>query len=558
MSLTFQEFIDSQKRFLVYLVKLRPYKKYTGFSLVSGAIYKKSIPEKIVHVRVNLNGLSAGSSASLNAGEYYYDSATSELYIRLSDGSNPSGSDIYAYHFMYFSTRYDPQMNDPDNNYWHEQIKEVPTVARGRSETLSKMTITIGSLRFYNGNEFWKDYWNDLFLDLIEFEIIITGFVLKDTDRTEDWLPWANKKTILKGLCKRSKYNDDEVIFKLGEPIDFFETTFPLTEYTTSVYPNLDPNAVGRFIHRGYGIVKGIEAVQVNTSNYTYKFDDQAITSIQAVYDEDGATLSTSSQNLTNAEIVLSSSTTKSVFVDYTKNVGSSPYNRAGDIKNEILTNVLQVDSSAIDSASYTGLNTSRNYALGISIDSRLTIQTIFEDINASVLAEDNINRDGQFTTKAIAKPSSSDANQQEYTDYLNITGEPTFEISIDSIANRILIGYSKNNSISGEGIQYKYASTDALGNDYEIIKVITIPTLLTNETDALAVGALYVPFLNSPENKIKLKTDLKPYSQWIGETFKYDRPSAGDGPTGAGAYWKILRIRENYQTGETEIIGVN
>ena len=104
-------------------------------------------------------------------------------------------------------------------------------------------------------------------------------------------MPWANKKTILKGLCKRESYNDREVVFKLGEIFDFFATTFPLTEFTSATYSNLDTEAEGRNIPRGYGVVKGVQAVQTDTTNYTYKFNDQTVTSIDAVYDEDGATL---------------------------------------------------------------------------------------------------------------------------------------------------------------------------------------------------------------------------------------------------------------------------
>ena len=555
MSLTFQQFIDNEHHFKVYLVKIRPYQEITGFTLHSGAVYKKTVTDKIVHCRQNLVAMTAGASASLSAGQWFYDSSTEELYVRMLDDSSPSGSNVYAYHYLYFSTYYSPELGDPDNNYWTDQIKNIPEITRGRSGTLSRVTTTFGKLKFFNGDNYWKDKWNSLKLDFVQFEIYLSGFVFKVSDRTKDWLPWANKKTILKGLCKRESYSDKEVIFKLGEIFDFFASTFPLTEYSTSTYSNLDTGATGRSIHRGYGILKGIEAVEIDTTNYTYKFDDQAVTSIDAVYDSDGTTLSTSSTSTTNATVTLSSSTNKTVYVDYTKTVGTS--SRAGSIKLEILQNVLGIATADIDTAAYSTLDTDRPYTLGISIPSKKPILDIFKEINESVLAEDNVNRDGQFTTKKIVKASSGDANQQTYTDYLNVLGEPQFDQNIDNLANRILIGYDRDHS-KEEANQYKFQSVDALGNEYELVKVLTIPTALRSSSDATAIGTAYVPFLNAPETQVKFKTTLKPFSQWVGETIKYDRPAEDDGPSGGSAYWKILRIRENYSKGTTEIIGVN
>ena len=556
MALTWQQFIDTENSLKVYLARLRPYQEYTGWTLVSGTLYKKSITQKIVHVRFDRENMALGSSeTTLNPGEWFYKDSTSELFVELTGGADPAAGNVYGYYYLFFSTHYNRLMGDPDDNYWNELIEGVPAIERGRDGTLSRDTISFGELAIKNGGGFFNSLWNTVFLDQIQLELFVTGYVLQPITNTEDWLPWASKKQIFKGLAARARYTDALVTFSVADFLDLLFIDFPLAQYDTTTWPNLDPNVVGQPIHRGYGILRGIEAVQIDTTTFKYKFDDQGVTSIQAVYDETGATLARASDNLPAGETTLTAATTKRVFVDYTKNIGSTPFNRPGEIKKEILTNVLKIADADIDTAAYDTLDTARPYALGVSVPEIVPVSEIFDLINRSVLAEENTDRLGKITTQKKAKPAAGDPNQQVYDDTLNILPPIEFAATIENLADAVLVGYDRDYSKS-EADGFKFVTGDAVANDYESINITTIPTALTKSADAAAIAAAYKPFIDKPELSVNFNTPLKCFDQKVGDTFTYSRP-AGKGPTGLGAYWKISRMRENFVANITELTGV-
>lgn len=560
MSLTWQKFIDAEKSFKIYLVKIKPYKKYDSFSVHSGATHKKNVNEKIIACRFDLTGLTLGTDEnSLSAGEFFYKESTKELFIRCPGDVTPSIGSVYGYFYIYFCNRYDKNIGDPDGVYWRESIDEMPTVTRGRSGTLTRLTVSFGELSIRNGDNFFNDIWMEYFWNDIECEILITGFVYGSKPEQKTWLPWANAKTIFKGCLRRKSFTDNLVKFEICDLIDLLDIPFPLSTYDSTTYTNLDPNAEGQPIQRGYGILKGIKAVQIDTTgNGSYKIDDQTINSFDSIYDEDGATLSTSSTDTTKGEFTLSAATSKAVFVNYTKNTGAgSPYNRAGSIKKEILENVLGIAAANIDLNSYTTLDTDRPYTLGISIKEQTPIVEVFDFINRSVLAEDITSRDGKLKTRKITKPAAGDPDQQVYDEEQNLIGEegPEIEISNVNVASSVLIGYEQNHSLPEE-LQFKYEAGTGAGTDFETIKIITINTALVNSADAATVTGIYKTFIEKPEIFIKFKTPIKPFSQFVGETFKFSRRT-GKGPDSLTAYWKILKINENFNTNQTEILGV-
>lgn len=532
---TFKESGNSKA---VYLVKLRPYQELSGFALDGGSVYKKSFAQKTVACRFNLTWLTlAVSRVAMSAGDFYYDAATQALYVWLAGGANPATGRTFAYFYMYFSTL----ERDYDGvNVWREKLKTVPDFNRGRDGFLDRIATSYGNLNFFNAG-----YWDSIFAAYefynAQVEVILTGYLRSPVTARPAFLPWAEAKTIMRGVVLPDSYADAEVSFKFFDNLKLLETPFPLSKYDLATWPNLDPSADGQAVHRGYGALKGIRAVEVDTTAKRFKIDDQAIASIQAVYDDTGVIAHTAYLSAGEFTVTAYQGT---VYCDYTKNIGSGP-NYSADIKKEIFKNVLGLTDADLDLTSFTALNTARPYALGISVPDPRPIYEIFDEINESILAEDATDRDGRFVTSAIAKPSASDPGTQTYTGYKNVLRDPKITAVWDNVAGNVRLGYARDFSRSGDD-QWLYTSAIAGGVKYPEAADLTFQTAIVSKADADSVAALRIPFHDRPEWVCEFVSRIKPFDQSVGQTVKYDRVAEGKGPSGLGAYWKIVGIDEN------------
>lgn len=552
MALTFQQFIDDPNSFHVRLVKLRPYKKLSGWSLDSGSVYKTTFARDSLNqgdpaaVRHALTDLPlAASRAAMSAGDWFYDAASSLLYVWLSGGADPAGQDVYAYFWLYFCEPCEKNYFDATND-WKGLVLETPEISRGRYSTFDRLANSFGDLGLSNVTHFFDSIWTGYFLDNIEFEMIVYGYVLDPVTQAKNWLPWADARTVMRGLAGRGRFAANEASFEVKDFLDYLSIPFPLASYGVSTWPNLDPGRDGQPVHIGYGPLVGIEAVLIDSAANKYKFNAESVTSIDnGPYDENGTALGTSSTSTANAEFTLTAPHSGRVFIDFTRDVGTgATKNRGGTIKKHILLNVLGVASANVDSTAYDTLDTDRPYVLGISIPARQPVSDIFDEINRSVLAEDNTTRDGLLTTNKIAKPTSGDPDQQTYSDYSNVIGEPVVTVEASRLARSVNVGYMRDRS-RPDSAQYRFTSGAGAGNDYPLLEDAEILTALTAKADADAIAAAYKPFIEKPVAVIEIETRLKPYAQYVGQTIEYS-----DSPGGFGLYWKILRFQQASREG--------
>ena len=69
---------------------VEPFERMLIWSLDSGATYTKTASHFVIDILEGTTSLVEASSSTLSSGEWFYDSATSIVYIRTSDDFNPN------------------------------------------------------------------------------------------------------------------------------------------------------------------------------------------------------------------------------------------------------------------------------------------------------------------------------------------------------------------------------------------------------------------------------------------------------------------------------------
>ena len=123
-------------------VIIRPKLRIETWTLHSGSVYYHDFSYGYVtSVMVDGAALTAGSSSSLSAGQFYWDHSARRLYVRKTSGA-PAGTDWIVVTFeLYFSTKEAywyriPTDSTTDQVFWSGSIVTAPTVTRSASDTI--------------------------------------------------------------------------------------------------------------------------------------------------------------------------------------------------------------------------------------------------------------------------------------------------------------------------------------------------------------------------------------------------------------------------------------
>lgn len=257
-----------------YLVVIEPRKKVTGFTLFSGSVY--SVAFSLTHfgeVRlVEQDGvaLTAGSSSSLSAGQFYHDLNASVLYVRMSDSSNPSTKFVTAQFEVYLGTLDVPTYRVPTDSstrlvYFEPLVEKSPS----RKDTIKDLLFGFApdqrdSLNLLNGSARFERLLFDCSFSMAP----ITAYHWLGDARTENNA--ASRKRILSGFCKDVTYSESggKVAIQVFDDRNQFTSEFRnegVTSYLGSgTFPNLDPQLEGRALRRVYGVVDGCKPYNID------------------------------------------------------------------------------------------------------------------------------------------------------------------------------------------------------------------------------------------------------------------------------------------------------
>ncbi len=210
---TYEEFIQLIASEKATLAWIEPKQRLLLWTLDSGAIYKRAVPEYTVGLRVATTELTEVFTEVLNPGEFFFKYLTKELFVRLADDSNPQSSFMSARYRLFFSSY--------PANLTHDLLKTGNGVHyEGRLVGTPKFTFEVdnedqfgvalesgGSLRLINNDGFFESIY-----DKYSFENART--------RLYSWspsLPIGEKKILFDGSVEDKDFKKASATFRIKD-----------------------------------------------------------------------------------------------------------------------------------------------------------------------------------------------------------------------------------------------------------------------------------------------------------------------------------------------------
>jgi hypothetical protein len=166
---TFSEYKEKESSEKIALVVIESGRRLMGWVLHSGSVYKitEFSSPKIVSVEDNGTTLVAGSSASLSAGQYYYDESASILYLRASGSGNPNARFITLTEKNFYSNngvKASFDLSIGHDVYWLPMLSDTSdfTLELDNQNQIGVAIEGSGSIRFFNDQDYWKSRFDKL------------------------------------------------------------------------------------------------------------------------------------------------------------------------------------------------------------------------------------------------------------------------------------------------------------------------------------------------------------------------------------------------------------
>ncbi len=263
--MTYATLLDSETARQNYLAVLKPRRIVTGFSVFSGSVYVADFDYgQVVIAEENGASLTLGTSSALSAGQFYYDTDESKLYVRLSGGGNPNLIFLVVTYEIYIGT-FDAHFNRvPTDNttrvvYFDPLIKKSPTLKQSMSDAIfGYIPIESSSIELINAEHVFEKHIYDSSFN--NASIVLYHWIGD--------LKTENIKLVMNGLMSDIDYNDGDLSINIRDRNDIFNNEFrnPNVDnfYDSVSFPNVDPQLSGKPIRQVYGRVEGFKPVNIS------------------------------------------------------------------------------------------------------------------------------------------------------------------------------------------------------------------------------------------------------------------------------------------------------
>lgn len=261
--MTYSTLLQSEKAIKEgYLAILQPRRRLTGWSLYSGFVYSTSYDlGDIDHIEENGVDMVEATSTSLTAGEYYYDAASSILYMRTYQSADPDSVQIGVHYNIYCATDAQNYYLDPLDSTtniveYEPIIKQAPDIKSTTSDSLfGALPVQSSNIKLINADHAFERH-------------IYASSFNKAVIKIYHWLDSIeNINLFYNGLMSDVSYDTSEIQIKCVDRVDELSEEYrnPTTSFfSTTDFPNVEPNMIGKPIRYVYGFVKGFVPVNVD------------------------------------------------------------------------------------------------------------------------------------------------------------------------------------------------------------------------------------------------------------------------------------------------------
>lgn len=251
-------FINASASQKIILTKLYATKRFINFTDEGGNVYSKVVDKFVTAVKTSDNvALTEGSSAALNSGEFFYDSITSTVYVRLSDDSDPNLSKLIFTVALFFANQpmslpHDLQPGSRDV-YWDGRISSAPNfkTSIGIGQDLVS-TVGSGTLELHNLDGGLDNDYDDLVFENQVMEV----YSLNKRDVL------GTVKLIFIGIVHDKTFDSETVQIKVKD--DFFNLLEDVPQGVFDENDNVNDNVLGKYKRWVYGRVDGMQLQSID------------------------------------------------------------------------------------------------------------------------------------------------------------------------------------------------------------------------------------------------------------------------------------------------------
>lgn len=248
-----------------FLCILRPRRRVLNFSLVSGSTYKASFTYGDVYT-VEADGLelTEAASSTLAVDEWFYDSDTNELYVRLTSGADPDTVYLISTYNIYTGTNDSHWYSDPLDDtsrvvYYDAVISKSPVIKYSTGDLLNGYMPVQSSSVVINNSEHWLD--KHLYDSSFSQAQVLLYHWLDDLEVT-------NLKLVLNGILNNVDMSDQTVTFSLKDRLDIFQSEYRHDVgdqfFTLATFSSLEANAVDTPIRAVFGMVDNFAPTNID------------------------------------------------------------------------------------------------------------------------------------------------------------------------------------------------------------------------------------------------------------------------------------------------------
>lgn len=248
-----------------YLIVLKPARRVSSWTLDTGSVYYNDFSLGYVSgVAVDGVDLTAGSSSTLSAGEFYWDNDNSRLYIRKYDSSAPAASDfIIITYEIHVATNDQHWYRIPTDSsttvvYFDPYVVDPPQIKTTTKDLLfGVLPIQSTTLVLNNAEHFFEEH---LYEGSFNEKNCDVYHLLGELDT-------ANIKKVYSGIMGDIIYRKGTLSITINNDYQIFEEEFrssgTVQFYKTSDYSQLDPKFEGKPVRTVYGMVDGFRPVNI-------------------------------------------------------------------------------------------------------------------------------------------------------------------------------------------------------------------------------------------------------------------------------------------------------
>ena len=295
-----------------FLVVIKPARRVTDFTLVSGDIYTTTFDYgNIVSISQDGTELTEVTGSTPAAGQYSFDKDTDVIFIQSTDSTDPNNLNTIVTYELHFGTLglSFPRIPDTAKSDTNFLVYYEPIVVRSPSLKATQSDNVFGFLPTQTSQLILTEAPH-----LLQRHLYDSSFNKRQIEvyhffgQTEDT---TNVKKVLNGLMNNVSFKDRQVRISVTDRIDLFDSEFRPTDvdfYKSSVFSELDPSFEGAPIRYVYGRVDGFQPINIDYLLESPTTSDNRLWGVRA----DKANLNEITQNVS----VSPSSTTTRIFLD--------------------------------------------------------------------------------------------------------------------------------------------------------------------------------------------------------------------------------------------------